>query len=162
RSLRIAWWSGHSHGRYAGSTWYADTFAIDLARHCIAQVNCDSPGCRWANTYNDLSVMSEAEPFVETVIRATTGITPQMERPHRAGDYSFNGIGLTSFYMLSSTMADELRAVKGYYAVGGCGGNIQCTPRTTPWRSPIETSCCATCACMPPPSCASSTPPCTR
>ena len=125
RTLRIAWWSGHSHGRYAGSTWYADTFAIDLARHCIAQVNCDSPGCRWANTYNDLSVMSEAEPFVETVIRATTGITPRMERPHRAGDYSFNGIGLTSFYMLSSTMADELRAEKGYYAVGGCGGNIQ-------------------------------------
>ena len=32
RSLRVAWWSGHSHGRYAGSTWYADTFAIDLAQ----------------------------------------------------------------------------------------------------------------------------------
>ena len=26
--------------------------------------------------------------------------------------------------MLSSTMPDELRAEKGYYAVGGCGGNI--------------------------------------
>jgi len=125
RSLRIAWWSGHSHGRYAGSTWYADTFGLDLTRHCVAQVNCDSPGCRWAETYNDLSVMSEAEPFVDTVVRETTGITPQMERPHRAGDYSFNSIGLTSFYMLSSTMADELRAAKGYYAVGGCGGNIQ-------------------------------------
>jgi N-acetylated-alpha-linked acidic dipeptidase len=21
RSVRIAWWSGHSHGRYAGSAW---------------------------------------------------------------------------------------------------------------------------------------------
>jgi len=125
RSLRIAWWSGHSHGRYAGSTWFADTFAIDLARHCVAQVNCDSPGCRWADTFNNLSAMSEAEPFVDAVIRETTGIAPQMERPHRAGDYSFNGIGLTSFYMLSSTMNDELRAEKGYYAVGGCGANIQ-------------------------------------
>jgi N-acetylated-alpha-linked acidic dipeptidase len=125
RSLRIAWWSGHSHGRYAGSTWYSDTFTLDLARHCVAQVNCDSPGCRWADTYNDLNAMSEAEPFVDTVIRQTTGITPRMVRPHRAGDYSFNDVGITSFYMLSSTMSDELRAKKGYYAVGGCGGNIQ-------------------------------------
>src|SRR5918999_418925 len=34
RSIRLAWWSGHSHGRYAGSTWYADTYALDLAEHC--------------------------------------------------------------------------------------------------------------------------------
>jgi len=125
RTVRIAWWSGHSHGRYAGSTWYADTFGVDLARHCVAQVDCDSPGCRWATTYNGLNAMSEAEPFVDAVIRETTGIVPQMERPHRAGDYSFNNIGLTSFYMLSSTMPDELRAEKNYYAVGGCGANIQ-------------------------------------
>jgi N-acetylated-alpha-linked acidic dipeptidase len=125
RTLRIAWWSGHSHGRYAGSTWYSDTFAIDLARHCIAQVNCDSPGCRWAETYNHLNAMSEVEPFVDTAVRQTTGITPQMERPHRAGDYSFNDIGISSFYMLSSTMTEEMRREKGYYAVGGCGANIQ-------------------------------------
>ncbi|MGH7713067.1 MAG: M28 family peptidase, partial [Gemmatimonadaceae bacterium] len=30
RSVRIAWWPGHSTGRYAGSTWFADRFAIDL------------------------------------------------------------------------------------------------------------------------------------
>lgn len=124
RTLRIAWWSGHSHGRYAGSTWYADTHAIDLARHGVAQVNCDSPGCRWATTYDHLTAMSETVPFVDSVIRATTGITPQPERPPRAGDYSFNSIGLSSFYMLSSTMADADRAARGYYAVGGCGGNI--------------------------------------
>jgi N-acetylated-alpha-linked acidic dipeptidase len=124
RSLRVAWWSGHSHGRYAGSTWYADTFAIDLAKNCVAQVNCDSPGCRWATTYNDLTAMSETEPFVHGVIKQVTGITPETERPPRAGDYSFNSIGLSSFYMLSSTMTDEARAEKGYYPVGGCGGNI--------------------------------------
>lgn len=125
RSLRIAWWSGHSHGRYAGSTWYADAAAIDLANNCVAQVNCDSPGCRWTNTYNELTAMSETEPFVDTVIRDMTTIVPQTERPVRAGDYSFNGIGITSFYMLSSTMAQEVRDEKGYYPVGGCGGNIQ-------------------------------------
>lgn len=125
RSLRICWWSGHSHGRYAGSTWFSDTFAIDLAENCVAQVNCDSPGCRWAETYDGLNAMSEAEPFVDTVVKQTTGITPQMERPHRAGDYSFNDIGITSFYMLSSSMSSELREEKGYYAVGGCGANIE-------------------------------------
>ena len=125
RGLRVAWWSGHSHGRYAGSTWYADQFAIDLALHCVAQVDCDSPGARWANTYNELTAMTETEPFVDQVIRETTGITPRTERPPRAGDYSFNGIGLTGFYMLSSTMSDELREEKGYYAVGGCGANIE-------------------------------------
>jgi N-acetylated-alpha-linked acidic dipeptidase len=125
RSLRIGWWSGHSHGRYAGSTWFADHFAIDLANHCAAQVNCDSPGCRWTNTFNELTAMSESEPFVDTVIRETTGITPQTERPVRAGDYSFNGIGITGFYMLGSTMSQELRDEKGYYPVGGGGANIQ-------------------------------------
>jgi N-acetylated-alpha-linked acidic dipeptidase len=124
RSLRIAWWSGHSHGRYAGSTWYADEFAIELANGCVAQVNCDSPGCRWADTFNELTCMSEAEPFVNAVIRDTTGIMPQTERPPRAGDYSFNQIGISSFYMLSSTMSHEARDAHGYYPVGGCGANI--------------------------------------
>ncbi len=125
RSLRAAWWSGHSHGRYAGSTWYADEFAIDMARNCVAQVNCDSPGARWAETYNHLTCMSEAEPFVDKVIHEVTGIVPQPARPPRAGDYAFNSIGVSSFYMLSSTMSEEKRAEQGFYPVGGCGGNIQ-------------------------------------
>lgn len=125
RSLRVAWWSGHSHGRYAGSTWYADAFAIDMARNCVAQVNCDSPGARWAETYNHMTCMSEAEPFVDKVIREVTGITPEPSRPPRAGDYAFNSTGVTSFYMLSSTMSEEKRAEMNYYPVGGCGGNIQ-------------------------------------
>ena len=124
RSLRIAWWSGHSHGRYAGSTWYADTFAIDLAANCVAQVNCDSPGCRWTETFNSLSCMSEAAPMIEETIERITGIVPKTVRPPRAGDYAFNSIGISSFLMLSSTMSDELRHEKGYYPVGGCGGNI--------------------------------------
>lgn len=125
RSLRIGWWSGHSHGRYAGSTWYADEFAIDMARNCVAQINCDSPGARWAETYDHLTCMSEAEPFVDTVVREVTGITPEPSRPPRAGDYAFNSIGVSSFYMLSSTMTAEKRAEQGFYPVGGCGGNIQ-------------------------------------
>ena len=45
-------------------------------------------------------------------------------RPHQAGDYSFNNIGISSLFMLLSSMPRELIEEKGYYAVGGCGSNI--------------------------------------
>jgi len=124
RSVRIAWWPGHSTGRYAGSTWYADAFALDLDDNCVAQINCDSPGCRWATSYHQTTAMSETVALVAGAIRDAAGKPMKQKRPNRAGDYSFNNIGLSSFYMLSSTMPDELRAEKNYYDVSGCGGNI--------------------------------------
>lgn len=124
RSVRIAWWSGHSHGRYAGSTWYADTFGLDLIEHCVAQVNCDSPGCRWATEYRDLSVMPELAAFTRAVIRDVTGQEAETERPLRAGDYSFDNLGISGTLMLSSTMPEAVAREHNYYAVGGCGGNI--------------------------------------
>lgn len=68
--------------------------------------------------------MAEAEGYCQRIIRAVTGLEARGERPHRAGDYSFNNIGLSGFFMLSSTMPEPLRREKGYYVVGGCGGNI--------------------------------------
>lgn len=125
RSVRIAWWSGHSHGRYAGSTWYADTHAIDLAENCIAHVNCDSPGCRGATVYTDMMWTEECGPMASAAVRDVTNVEAEWVRPLRAGDYSFSNLGISGYYMLSSTMPEELRKEKGYYAVGGCGGNIQ-------------------------------------
>lgn len=124
RSVRIAWWPGHSTGRYAGSTWFADTFALDLDENCVAQVNCDSPGCRWATEYIDVSLTAETEAFAAGVIRDAVGQPMRAERAAQAGDYSFNNIGISSYFMLLSTMSPEARAEKGYYPVGGCGGNI--------------------------------------
>lgn len=124
RSVRICWWPGHSTGRYAGSTWFSDNFALDLDQNCVASVNCDSPGCRWATEFINLCMMSETEAFLSDVIEEVAGKKAEGERPHRAGDYSFNNIGLSSYLMLSSTMADRDREEKGYYTVGGCGGNI--------------------------------------
>ena len=124
RSVRIAWWPGHSTGRYAGSTWYADHYAAELDEHCVAQINCDSPGCRWATEYRHVSWMAETERFAQGTIQAVTGLKAEGERPHRAGDYAFNNIGVSSLMMLSSTMPQALAQEKGYYAVGGCGGNI--------------------------------------
>jgi hypothetical protein len=69
--------------------------------------------------------MEETEAFAQSIIRGVTGQESQGERPHQAGDYSFNNIGISSFFMLLSTMPDELRESKGYYGVGGCGANIE-------------------------------------
>ena len=124
RSVRIAWWPGHSTGRYAGSAWFADAFAIDLDENCVAQINCDSPGCCWATEFRHVSWMKETEVFAQATIKAVAGLPSEGERPHRAGDYSFNNIGISSLMMLSSTMPESKRVEMGYYSVGGCGGNI--------------------------------------
>src|SRR5262249_22337056 len=125
RSVRIAWWSGHSHGRYAGSSWYAETFANDLLRNCICHVNCDSPGCRDATVYEDVYWMAEVEDFARQAVRDFTGLGAEGRRPLRAGDISFNNLGISTFFMLSSTMPAGVREAKGSYPVGGCGGNIE-------------------------------------
>ena len=124
RSVRIAWWPGHSTGRYAGSTWYVDTFAQDIDAHCVASVNCDSPGCRWATSYHKTTCMAEMKEHVALVIQEIAGQTPDWIRPKRAGDHSFYGIGLPTYFSLTSTMPETLRAEENYYEVSGCGGNI--------------------------------------
>ncbi len=124
RSVRIAWWPGHSTGRYAGSTWYADNNAIDIDENCVASVNCDSPGCRWATSYHKTTSMAEMKTHVKKVIEEITDQTPDWIRPKRAGDHSFYNIGLTTYFSLTSTMPDDLRKEKKYYEVSGCGGNI--------------------------------------
>ena len=42
RGLRIAFWSGHSQGKYAGSAWYADHHFEELRDRCAAHLNIDS------------------------------------------------------------------------------------------------------------------------
>jgi len=124
RGVRIAWWPGHSTGRYAGSAWFADTFARDLDRHCVAHLNCDSPGCRWATSYEVIQCFPEALPYVQRVVAAVTGQQAKGKRPQRNSDYTFNNIGVTGLFNASSNMPPEALAEHGYYIVGGCGGNI--------------------------------------
>ncbi len=131
RSVRIAWWPGHSTGRYAGSTWYADTFADDLDEHCIAQLDIDSPGCADATVYEEVMWMAEADALCRSSIHDALGLPSARVRPLRAGDYSFNQIGPTGLYMLLSNIPADERARRGYYAVGGCGGN-------TAWHTPDD------------------------
>ena len=124
RSLRVAWWPAHSTGRYGGSTWFADQFALELSQRCVAAVNIDSPGCWGATEYDAVPWMAEAGEVCRSSIVSVAGVEPTRQRPLRAGDYSFDQIGLTSFFMLLSNIPQEERDRLGFYPVGGCGGNI--------------------------------------
>ncbi len=124
RNLRIAWWPGHSTGRYAGSTWYADEFALDIAENCVAHVDMDSPGAADSAEYTDMACwMPAAHGVVTETIDDVTGAPWAENRPRRAGDYSFNNIGVTGMFTLSSNIPAAEREHRGYHPVGGCGGN---------------------------------------
>jgi len=116
RGVRIAWWVGHSTGRYAGSTWYADHFWHELNDRCVAYINIDSPGSLGATDYGEVTAVPETAALVSQSVEAITGQTPRIERPTRAGDQSFWGIGIPSLYMLISNRPVGQRA-----AVGGSG-----------------------------------------
>jgi hypothetical protein len=87
-------------------------------------VNIDSPGCWHATAYEEVMWMAEAEALCTGAIRDAARTRAIGQRPLRAGDYSFNQIGLTSFFMLLSNIPSEEREALGFYPTGGCGGNI--------------------------------------
>jgi peptidase M28-like protein len=98
RGVRVCWWPGHSHGRYSGSTWYADTFFTDLAERCVAYQNVDSPGVRNATWYVGRHTCSELEAYCRGVIADVTGqANAPVHRPARAADQSFLANGVPSF-----------------------------------------------------------------
>ncbi|MEM7132709.1 MAG: M28 family peptidase [Chloroflexota bacterium] len=104
RGLRLCFWSGHSHGRYAGSTWYADNHWEELHDKCVAHVNVDSTGARGAIHYGSFPANRELGPFGEAVINELTGQTARANRMSRAGDMSFNGIGIPALFMTVSAV----------------------------------------------------------
>jgi N-acetylated-alpha-linked acidic dipeptidase len=111
RGLRVIFWSGHSHGRYAGSTWYADHFWEELYDHCVAHVNVDSTGARGATYYGSFQTHMELAGLGAQVIEQEIGLKSQPYRMTRAGDMSFNGIGIPALFMeLSQVPADATDA----------------------------------------------------
>jgi aminopeptidase YwaD len=135
--IRFAWWPGHSHGRYSGSTWYADTFWEDLHDHAIVYFNIDSPGVKGATVYVPRHQMAEVSDFNETMTTEVTGWTTMKSanaqlalgkrgdkyvsptRPSRAADQSFWGIGVSSMSVYSMLTPDDANRDPN---VGGSGG----------------------------------------
>jgi len=112
RGLRIAFWSGHSHGRYAGSAWYADNFWLDLEKNCVAHVNVDSLGARGATLLSEAPVMSSARDFASAIVEKVAGQKLSGRDLSRAGDQSFVGIGMPSIFMELSQVPIEAKGVE--------------------------------------------------
>ncbi len=94
RGVRFIWWSGHSHGRYSGSNWYADYNWEDLNRNAVVNLNVDSLGCVGATDYSEVECSAELYDLGREVIQKYTGQRPHYQRIGRSGDQSFWGIGL--------------------------------------------------------------------
>jgi len=126
--LRLAWWPGHSQGRYAGSAWYADQFWQELHDRCIGYLNVDINGSRGAVNKALRNVTAEAERYAAAAIAREAGDertqgTERMlkrpdrhadrKRPHRASDQSFLGIGVSSLQVSSFLREDDPDRIPG-------------------------------------------------
>lgn len=105
--VRLAWWPGHSQARYAGSTWFADTFWQELNDTCLGYLNIDSPGVRGASVWRirdqgaELAALTqqcleEIPAWNGTPVTIALDDPPLRQRPKRNSDQAFLGIGLTS------------------------------------------------------------------
>ncbi len=123
RGVRLAFWSGHSHGRYSGSAWYADHSWQDLFDHCAAHVNVDSLGARGADDLTETPTMAETYGFAAQLIADASGQKLKYFRMGRSSDQSFWGIGVPSMFDVLSVhpsdgSADEHRGRLGPWSLG--------------------------------------------
>ena len=120
RSVRIAWWSGHSTGRYSASTWYADNMFHDLDRNCFLSMNIDSPGVMGATELGGGGLMGTMD-FINKAARDATGVHEIEKQAYymRAGDQSFYGIGIPSVAVRA--YIPEGSPHRGQW-IGGSGG----------------------------------------
>ncbi len=121
RGLRLCFWSGHSHGRYAGSARYADEHIFELREHCVVHVNVDSPGGQGATD------LSHAIASAEYWLLARDSAGPESDVPYvgtpplRAGDESFLGMGVPALFMEVSEQPPGSEGGSGVSAGGGLG-----------------------------------------
>jgi hypothetical protein len=126
RGLRVAFWSGHSHGRYAGSAWYVDEYHHLLKNSCVAHVNIDSAGGKGATVLTDAVAMPCTIDCGARAIDAESGQVLIGSRVSRAGDQSLVQFGVPSLFMSISEQPPSesvtSRAFGGLVAGSRTGG----------------------------------------
>lgn len=98
RNFRVVHYSGHSHGRYAGSAWYADNFWEELHADCAVNINADSLGGRNAEDIIHSIIMPETKDLAVEIVRRQTGKNFEGVRCGRLGDQSFWNVGVSSAF----------------------------------------------------------------
>ena len=98
RGLRLAFWAGHSQGKFFSSAWYADNHFEELEKHCVGYVYVDSTGGKDAVIIDEAPVMPQTKKLAASVIEKQTGVTFIGKRIGHFADQSFYGVGLTSIF----------------------------------------------------------------
>jgi hypothetical protein len=98
RGLRLCFWSGHSHGRYSGSTWYADQHWQELEQRCAVHVNVDSTGGIGATVLKNTASAPELAALAADAIGTQAGQDYAGKRMSRSSDQSFWGIGIPAMF----------------------------------------------------------------
>jgi len=135
RGLRVAFWSGHSHGRFAGSAWYADEHWQDLFENCVAHVFVDSTGGVGATVVTEAPVMPQTKRLAAAAVKSVTGEDFDGKRIGRFADQSFYGIGLNSvFGTLSEQEASSSTSTISFKTGGKRAGGLGWW-----WHTPDDT-----------------------
>ena len=98
RGLRLAFWAGHSQGKFFSSAWYADNHFEELEEHCVGYVYVDSTGGKDAVVIDEAPVMPQTWDLAASVIKKQTGVEFIGKRIGHFADQSFFGVGLTSIF----------------------------------------------------------------
>lgn len=98
RGVRFAFWSGHSHGRYAGSTALCDALFTDLSERCFLHVNADCLGGQGATLLTQSACMPETKALGAAALRKVTGQALEGVPFSRSSDQSFWGTGTPSLF----------------------------------------------------------------
>ena len=112
RHLRLCFWSGHSQGRYSGSTWFADNYWHELHRDCAVHVNVDSTGGEGNSLLSTAPAATELSEFAQEVIKKHSGQDYDGNRMARNSDQSFWGIGIPSLFGILSCQPTETVGVR--------------------------------------------------
>ena len=99
RGVRLALWSGHSHGRYSGSAWYADHHWTDLRARCVCHINVDAVAGAGAINLALAPTLAETHALGAEIVREVTGQELGYRRmPSRMSEQSFLPMGIPSCF----------------------------------------------------------------
>ena len=121
RSIRFAFWSGHSHGRYAGSQAYADQHWEEIHENCVMYFYIDSVGGKGASILSESNCMAETKDIATYFVKHVAGQDFIGSRYGKYADQSFWGAGVPSLYMgmAEQELSDDPKSQKVFKVFQG-------------------------------------------
>lgn len=90
RSVKLAWWCGHSDARYAGSTCFSDHHYMELQENCAVHLNMDIAGFGDLEHVSFLTSLFETDEFNMEILKEYNKETPEARKPMtRFADQTF-------------------------------------------------------------------------